>query len=55
MNEGMGARGCLAVRAGLPSERSEVQTSTRTEIWIEISAPCASSGDYIWRVVLYPL
>jgi len=27
--------------AGLPSERSEVNTLTKTENWIEISVPCA--------------
>jgi len=39
--------GCAVVSrlcAGLPSERSEIQTPTRAEIWIEIFAPCTPQG-----------
>jgi len=32
------------LHAGLPRKRSEVQTPTRAEIWIEISAPCTPLG-----------
>ena len=44
-------RGGLAVVCWTANERSEAQTLTRAEIWIEISAPCSpysASGATSW-------
>ena len=51
----IGMRGGLLVRfATARLSRPEVQTQAKTDIWIQISAPCGGRRvvDNIWHVVL---